>query len=197
MKNAKTRDWGLYTNDRLDLAIERRKEGKTKQALDGFLDVIYLDINGPENSGIGWNPSSAVIAPAVVEWAWKEAGKLEMDLVIVREQFLKVATKRHESLGLPVAPEAAWPKLHEALEIHIAAKLAHEAEKDAKRLQREAGRDAKRAEREADKALEKEQNKAARMAERLAKRAAHGASSGSHTGDDVSPTANITGTPNA
>jgi hypothetical protein len=168
MKNAKTRDWGLYTNDRLDLATERRKEGKTKQALDGFLDVIYLDINGPENSGMGWNPSSAMIAPAVVEWAWKAAQECEIDQNGVEALFLKLAVKRHESLRLPVSPAEALPELRGALESLFASIQAKECEKEAKRLAREAEKAAKRVEREAAKALEKERNKA----ERLAKRAA-------------------------
>jgi hypothetical protein len=187
MKDAKARDWGLYRNDRLNMAIHLRKEGKTKSALDFLLEVHYLDINGPENSGLGrpplwskedaaeigikeWDPSSvcASTAPGIVEWTWKDAVSSGMDLAALREHFLTVATKQHKALRLPVTPEAAWPKLQSALEAYIAARFAHEAAKEAKRLERQAGRDAKRTAREGWKALEREQKKAARLAERKA-----------------------------
>ncbi len=189
MKNAKARDWGLFTNDRLGMALHLRKRGESKRALDFFLDVLYLGINGPENSGLGrppfwnkkdaaeigikeWDPSSisASFLPGIVESAWKEAEKCETDLAAFKELFLKVGAN-HKALRLPVTPEAAWPKLHEALEEYIASRLAHDAAKEERRLERQTERDAKRAAREGWKALERDQKKAARLAERIAKKA--------------------------
>ena len=171
LRAAKEKDWGLYTNTRLDAAMQLRKEGKDRQALNGFLEVIYLDINGPENAGLGWNPSSAVIAPLVVEWAWKAAQECEIDQDGVEALFLKSAAKRHESLLLPVSPAEALPKLRDALESLFACIRAKETEKETKRLAREAERNARRAEREVAKAAEREQKKAARQAQRKAQSA--------------------------
>ena len=195
MKHAMEGDWGMYRNDHLDMALHIRKEGKTKRSLDFLLEVNYLDINGPNNFGFGrntgftrkeaaelgikeWEPSSicASTAPAVVEWTWEDAEACGIDMAALRELFLKVAARHHKSLRLPVTPETAWPKLHDALEAYIAARLAYETAKEARRLERQAERDAKRAEREAAKAMEREQKKAVRVAEMIAKRAEHAAS---------------------
>jgi DNA-directed RNA polymerase subunit RPC12/RpoP len=47
MEHSGQRNWGLYRNTRLDMADQLRKEGKDKQALETYLDVSYMDTNGP------------------------------------------------------------------------------------------------------------------------------------------------------
>ena len=47
--------------------------------------------------------------------------------------FLAVATKGHETLHLPVSPEAAWPKLDEALEALVANIQTKAAQRKAKK----------------------------------------------------------------
>jgi hypothetical protein len=167
IQHAKAKDWGLYTNVRLDMAGQLRREGNAQRALDGFLEVLYLDMNGPGNSGAGWEPALAVIAPAVVEWAWKECGNCEVDDVEeLKQGFLKKAAKQYEALSLPISPENAWPQIRDALELAKASESAKRAGLEDKRIQRDAERDARRAVKAEEKAIAKAQRGAVRAAKR-------------------------------
>jgi len=49
---ASKKQWGLYRNNKLDMAFLLQKEGKLKQALSTLFEVVYLDINGCHNVGV-------------------------------------------------------------------------------------------------------------------------------------------------
>ena len=51
IKCAQNGDWGLYRNARFEMAELLRKETKLKHALQTYLEVCYLDLNGPNNIG--------------------------------------------------------------------------------------------------------------------------------------------------
>ena len=48
---ASKREWGLYRNNKLNMAFLLQKGGKLRQALSTMFEVIYLDINGANNIG--------------------------------------------------------------------------------------------------------------------------------------------------
>jgi hypothetical protein len=185
LKWAKEKYWSMYALNHSDKAFFLRNEGKSKRALELFLETIYLGQNGPQDAMLPWEkhvppwlPSTGKISPCYMEAAWGEAQECEMDIESIKALFLNVAAKQHQALSLPLAPEEAWPKLKDALDSYIAQieaeEVAKHAAKEAKRLQREAERDVRRAERSAATALEREQKKAARLIERQAKRTAKG-----------------------
>jgi hypothetical protein len=45
------RQWGLYRNTRLSMAAHLERENQSQAALSGYLEVCYLDANGPVNRG--------------------------------------------------------------------------------------------------------------------------------------------------
>ena len=49
---ASKKQWGLYRNNKLDMAFLLQKENKLKQSLSTLFEVVYLDINGCNNVGI-------------------------------------------------------------------------------------------------------------------------------------------------
>ena len=49
---ASKKQWGLYRNNKLDMAFLLQKENKLKESLSTFFEVVFLDINGCNNVGI-------------------------------------------------------------------------------------------------------------------------------------------------
>jgi len=45
-------NWGLYRNIRFEMAELLKKEGKFKNALQTYLEVLYLDQNGQSKKTI-------------------------------------------------------------------------------------------------------------------------------------------------
>jgi hypothetical protein len=119
LRHAQQRDWGLYRNDRLEMAELLRKEDKHENALAAYLEVCYLDANGPRNvSGYPASPDyppfssdQAFLAPGVIAQVDVMADKLGYGLAQITEAFMYTATIYHHSLRLPVTPDEAWEKL--------------------------------------------------------------------------------------
>ena len=51
LEHAKKRNWGLFRNTKVAMAEIFRKENRLSAALGGYLEVCYLDLNGPSNTG--------------------------------------------------------------------------------------------------------------------------------------------------
>jgi hypothetical protein len=49
--HADARMWGRYRNDTLSMADFLRRQGRLEEALVSFLELCYLDLNGPQNPG--------------------------------------------------------------------------------------------------------------------------------------------------
>ena len=122
--HAKHRQWGLYRNTRLSMAAVLEDEGKLEAALRHYLEVCYLDLNGPQNRGqIVTNGKSrlgpgcdflledAFLAPAVVGKVMEIILALKLDEHHVRNDFMHFATREMRGLKPPVSPERAWEKL--------------------------------------------------------------------------------------
>lgn len=104
-------DWGLFRNVRFRQAEYLRREKRLDQALEFYLEVCYLDVNGPNNNA-AWNPKAswATPAPGVVAWVVSLISQLELTPEEARERFLKAAG-RMSGVRMPVTPAAAWKKL--------------------------------------------------------------------------------------
>lgn len=118
--HASTGNWGLYRNTRFSMGESLRAEGRLKEALVMYLEVCYLDLNGPQNrEGIenfpelaakfpSFDPKDAFLAPGVLERCRKLASTLKLTPDNLRDHFQKAAEPHHRNLRLPVDPQSAW-----------------------------------------------------------------------------------------
>ena len=127
MEQASHGDWGLYRNTRLDMAELLRKEAKHKHAIDTYLEVSYLDSNGPRNLGGSFDTellrefpmfdrSMAFQAPAVVSQIAELADKLGLPRDEIRELYITIATRTRNNLKTPTPPDQAWEDLANELD---------------------------------------------------------------------------------
>lgn len=127
MENAKNRDWGLYRNTTLTMGQLVKREGKLEHALRTYLEVCYMDLNGPTNSNKLKSPEllkefpefdlqTAFIAPGLVDEILAMSKKLGYDIDKIEKIFIEAGQKHYESLKLyPLKPEQAWLKFRESL----------------------------------------------------------------------------------
>ena len=128
IEHARRRNWGLFRNAKFEMAEILRKEGKQTDALGLYLEVCYLDLNGPNNTNgitdlelLGeyppWNPNAptADLAPGILDRAFRTMEKAEMDRASVEELYIKRASMLHDSFCLPLMPAAAWPPICDAI----------------------------------------------------------------------------------
>ena len=135
VEHAAQQDWGLFRNTRSEMGKILLKESKFTEALGRFLEVSYLDLNGPRNCGgitdkellrefPPWDPAdpTAELAPAIVDWAASIIcdGKLTLDTV--EELYWTKATALYASLLLPLNPAKAWPKIMKELKEALSAR---------------------------------------------------------------------------
>jgi DNA-directed RNA polymerase subunit RPC12/RpoP len=121
LKHAQNFQWGLYRNTRLAMGDILRKESKEIQALDTYLEVCYLDANGPSNCGTRdpeilrqfppFDPKSAMVAPGVIGYIDKIIASHRLTQEQVEQRFIKLAKRTGKSLNLPVDSESAWKTL--------------------------------------------------------------------------------------
>lgn len=122
---AKHFQWGLYRNARLAMGDTLKKEGRYQDALDTYLEVCYIDLNGPNNTGADpaiirffppFQPKSGSLAPGVVGYVEDMLGHQQLSKRDAEGKFLAVAAMVQQSLKLPVAPATAWRKLAKEIE---------------------------------------------------------------------------------
>jgi len=121
-KYAETFNWGLYRNIRLKMAQLLKRENKLEQALDTFLEICYLDINGPRNCGkIDWeifkqfppfDSKLGISAPGIIRIIIELMNEIKLSLPNVEIHFIQISEKILTALKiLPIAPQEAWEKL--------------------------------------------------------------------------------------
>ncbi len=102
---------GLYRNSMLNIGQIYYKFGDKESALDYFLKVCFIDLNGPNNGfSILYDRSFAFIAPAVVNWISKISEDLNLDNKSIEELFLKNAYEIYDKV-MPLSPENAFKEL--------------------------------------------------------------------------------------
>ncbi len=124
IEHATNGDWGLYRNIKFQMGEILRKEAKLKDALRTYLEVCYLDLNGPNNTGRINDPEfqrefppfdptegNSFIAPGVIDRIQKIIKKLEPEKKTVETNFIKHNSRIQQSLKLPVTPIICWNKL--------------------------------------------------------------------------------------
>lgn len=123
IEHAKNSDWGLYRNTRFQMAEILRKETKLKDALRAYLEVCYLDLNGPSNIGGMNNPEllkefppfdpkeSAFLAPGVIALIKKIMLESNLNKDKIKQIFIEHNSRLEKSLRLPLSTEKAWQSL--------------------------------------------------------------------------------------
>jgi predicted RNA-binding Zn-ribbon protein involved in translation (DUF1610 family) len=128
IEHARQRNWGFFRNAKFEMAEILRKEGRSAGALGFYLEVCYLDLNGPNNtSGITdsellrqyppWNPKdlTANLAPGILDRVARIIQKNNQSPATVEEIYRTRASVLHTSLRLPLSPASVWPKIRKAL----------------------------------------------------------------------------------
>jgi hypothetical protein len=119
----KDRKWGLYRNTRLSMGAVLENNGKLESALRHYLEVCYLDLNGPQNRGTiitngesrvapgrDFSPNDAFLAPTVVSKIKEIIVRLQLSELQVKDDFMRFAEREMRGL-LPVTADQAWNKL--------------------------------------------------------------------------------------
>ncbi len=118
INNAVKGQWGLYRNTRMRMADILSKEGKFKQALQTYLEVCYLDLNGASNMMLDqngniysdselnkpFNVELKFLAPGIIDVVKKIIKKLNLDKQEVKEIYLRISDIEHKSIRAPINP---------------------------------------------------------------------------------------------
>jgi hypothetical protein len=118
-------DWGFYRNTKLQMAELLRKEKKLKSALYFYLDVFYLDLNGPNNTGGSslellkkyppFRSNEAMIAPGIIKRISSLIKQLGLDTKEIENLFKEMVKEQYSFIELPISPENGWRTINEKL----------------------------------------------------------------------------------
>lgn len=111
-------NWGFYRNTKLQMAELLRKEKKLNSAVYFYLDVFYLDLNGPNNIGETspellkkfppFRPNEAMIAPGIIKRILSVIKQLGLDTEETENLFKEMVKKQYSFIELPISAEKAW-----------------------------------------------------------------------------------------
>lgn len=119
-------NWLLYRNARFEMAELRRRQARLKEALQIYLEVWYLDLNGPHDcwgmmgqrrvyESAPWHPADGLTTPVVARWTHRLAAHAHWDMEVVERNFRQIAERSFRQLGLPLSPAEAWRTLRNEL----------------------------------------------------------------------------------
>lgn len=122
LENSINGNWGLYRNTRLSMGGVLEKEGKFPDSLATYLEVCYLDVNGPSNTGgyqntellkklRAFSPDEAFLAPAVIDRIVELLNQLELSEEDGKRIFYEHNRRVENNLKLPVTINQAWELL--------------------------------------------------------------------------------------
>jgi hypothetical protein len=123
--HAKVGDWCIARNEYLETGRRVLAEGRVSQALNLFLYVCALDLNGAQDSGslpkspqkkfAGFDPGIAFLAPDVVEDLRWTALAIGIGMQDLRACFIRIAAAKF----FPVSAQKSWSVLDLALHGNI------------------------------------------------------------------------------
>lgn len=127
MGHAKNGDWSLCRNTRFQMAEILRGEMKLKDALQTYLEVCYLDLNGPSNIGGMRDPEllkefppfdpgrDSFLIPGVIDLMKRIVLKLQLSNDEIKQIFLEHDSRIEKSLRLPLSAEKSWQSLEKEI----------------------------------------------------------------------------------
>jgi len=123
IKEAQDMNWGLYRNIRFEMAEFLRREKRFKNALTMYLEVLYLDQNGPANNESikdnpellreypSFDPKLAFVAPGIIDRVRIILKKSKTTFNEAEEMFIQRNERIQASLKTPITPKKAWNKI--------------------------------------------------------------------------------------
>lgn len=126
IQHAAQRQWGLFRNDLYGLADVARRNGNHEVALELFLDVCYIDTNGPNNVGLwtdgspvpgeeNWQVDMGFLAPVPLGYLRSLSLKLGQPLERSLDEYAPRAAELQNELKLPLAWESSRAIIEKAL----------------------------------------------------------------------------------
>lgn len=117
IENIKGGNWGLYRNNQLEKASIFSQEGKNKQALELYLFISYLDLNGASNGHEPFNKRLSFLAPACIFEISELSKEEKISMQDLKKMFIQVS-KKYTPIQAPFTPEKAWKKLEAKIELN-------------------------------------------------------------------------------
>jgi len=117
VENIKNKNFGLYRNNQFEKASILSQEGKHKQALELYLFVSYLDLNGVSNGHEPFNKRLSFLAPACIFEISELSKDEKMSMQDLKKMFIQVS-KRYTAIQAPFTPEKVWDKLETKIELN-------------------------------------------------------------------------------
>lgn len=128
---ASKKQWGLYRNNKVEMASLLQKENKFEQELNILFEVCYLDINGCKNLSGGFSKekmdecgikefdsgSAYSIAPGVISPIEDLIIELNLSEKQTKEMFCSTNKRMKPSKNMPISEEKAWEKLLKEINI--------------------------------------------------------------------------------
>lgn len=120
IEHAKNNQWGLYRDAKHEMAKILEREGRTKESLIIYLEVLYLDINGAMNRG-NLSPELAIkfppfdqkhsfVAPGIINTIIDFSRKLNLDYSEVKSLFLDAGKSEYQKSLMPFDPNESLKK---------------------------------------------------------------------------------------
>lgn len=117
---AKTGEWRRYRHTRFHMAEILYHEKKLGQALQTYLEVCYLDLNGALDKTIAdlsdestFNPDRGSLVLGAIRRIQRVVKKLGLEKEELKSEFLKHNARIQKALNLPLSPEDCWTKVED------------------------------------------------------------------------------------
>ena len=120
LKESDAGNWGAWSSTKFKLGDILYSEMKLIEALRIYLEVCYLYLNGPNNTGgmssdfvPAFDPSgvNAFVAPGIINRVQRIVKKLDANEEVVRKEFLEHNSPIEKSMNLPIAPTECWDRI--------------------------------------------------------------------------------------
>lgn len=132
-KHAQNMDWGLYRNTRFEMGEVFRKENKLKETIETYLEVLYFDLNAPNNLGgvidafkdeidrlRAYPPFGPEfhddLPPTITSRIIKYPKKINLNLSNFEEKFKVDSSILWKAYKMPLSPDQCWEKIKKAHE---------------------------------------------------------------------------------
>lgn len=121
-EHAREQQWGLYRNTLFQVGELLREKGSFEEALCHYLEVCYLDLNGPKNYGVlsdvdlaegvrSFDPEGEGLFPGVLDRVDNVMEALGFTAKETKVVFDKASSRLESLLNLPVPHQDAWVKI--------------------------------------------------------------------------------------
>lgn len=122
LEHARDQHWGLYRNTLFQIGELLREKGSFEEALGRYLEVCYLDLNGPKNHGVlsdadlaeglrPFEPEGEDLLPGVLDRVDIVIEALGFTAKETKAVFDKTSSKLGSLLNLPLPYQDAWVKI--------------------------------------------------------------------------------------